>query len=66
MNQSRFMDHQNRKLSQLLLDLNHDLKTRENPVVQVGMLQMFGYTVIGLIFFLILSGILRACVNAHH
>jgi hypothetical protein len=54
------LQKQNQRIGHLLLELNHDLEVRENPEVQVGLLEMIGYVVVGLVSFILISGILRA------
>jgi hypothetical protein len=51
---------QNQKLGDLLLELNHDLEARKNPVIQVSIFEMIGYVLTVGLFIIIILGILRA------
>jgi uncharacterized membrane protein YqhA len=51
---------QNQKLGKLLLELNDDLEARENREVQVSLLEMIGYTIVGGLVLITILGILRA------
>jgi hypothetical protein len=55
-----YIEKQNRKIAQLLMDLNHDLELRENREIQVSLLELIGYAILGVLAFIIFMGILRA------
>ncbi len=59
------INDQNRQIGQLLMELNHDLRMREKPEIQISALRMFCYFIVGAAGFLLFTGVLRACVHAH-
>jgi hypothetical protein len=51
---------QNREIGLQLMLMNYDLKARENPEIQVSLLEVLMYVIVGGFAFIIVMGILRA------